>query len=177
MEGEENSEESNGDLPRYRSISNLDLARYKRPDIPGRPRFFIRAIWYIVNVLFFKNALLGLLPSSWKSSVLRCFGANIGTGLVCKPSVSIKSPWFLEIGDHVWLGENAWIDNHCQITVGSNSCISQGVYIFTGNHDWAKETFDYFSKPVMIGEGVWVAAFSTVYPGEEIPSHVVVRAN
>ena len=161
----------------YRSIVKLDLGRYVKPDIEGAPGMVVRTIWYLSNVFFFKNSVLGLIPSSLKASLLRIFGAKIGEGLVCKPGVSIKSPWFLDIGDHVWIGENAWIDNHCRVGIGSNSCLSQGVYVFTGNHDWNKPTFDYFSKPITIGEGVWVAAFATIYPGDDIPSHVVVMAD
>lgn len=159
----------------YRSIVPLDLGQYIKPVIPGAPAFLIRAVWYLTNVLLFKNAILGLVPSSLQAKVLRLFGAHIGKGLVCRPGLSIKSPWFLEVGDDVWLGENVWIDNLCSVRIGSNCCISQGVYIFTGNHDWSKPTFDYFSNPIAIGEGVWVAAFATVYPGDDIPPHVVVQ--
>lgn len=162
---------------RYRQIAYLDLSRYRRPNIPGQPGFLVRVLWYLLNTLFFRGRILGLIPSSTKRMILKAFGAKIGVGLVCKPGVSIKSPWFLNIGEHVWLGEGSWIDNHCEVLIGSNSCISQGAYIFTGNHDWSKETFDYFSKPISIGEGVWIPAFAIVYPGETIPSHVVLRPN
>lgn len=162
---------------KYRNIEKLTLGDYVKPTIPGNPGFTRRTFWYVVNVLFFQNHLLGLIPSSVKAGILRFFGARIGRGLVCKPGVSIKSPWFLEIGDHVWIGEKAWIDNHCLVKIGSNCCLSQGVYVYTGNHDYSKATFDYFSKPISIGEGVWVAAFATVHPGDEIPPHVIVKSD
>ena len=43
------------------------------------------------------------IPSSIKAKILRLFGAKIGVGVVIKPNVSIKYPWFLEIGDYSWI--------------------------------------------------------------------------
>lgn len=152
-------------------IATLDLARFERPSIPGNPSIAVRGTWYMVNALLLRSAVLGLLPSRVKARILRLFGAKVGQGVVIKPRVDIKSPWFLEIGDHVWLGEKVWIDNHTTVRIGSNSCISQGAYIFTGNHDWSEPAFAFFCKPVQIGEGVWVTAFAKVTPGMVIPDH------
>jgi acetyltransferase-like isoleucine patch superfamily enzyme len=58
-----------------------------------------------------------------------------------KPSVNIKYPWLLEVGDHVWIGEEVWIDNLAKVRIGSNVCISQGAMLLTGNHDFTKSTF------------------------------------
>ena len=117
-----------------RRITGVDLARYAAPIIPGNRSVAWRIAWHLVSALVFQSALV--LPSRWKAAVLRCFGARIGTGLVIKARVSVKYPWFLELGDHVWLGEGVWIDNHTTVAVGSDVCISQGAYLFTGNHDW-----------------------------------------
>lgn len=160
-------------MSRYREIAPLDLARFPRPEIPGNPSRALRAAWYLTGVLLFQGGL-ALLPSRVKSSILRAFGAQVGRGVVIKPRVTIKSPWCLELGDHVWIGEQAWIDNHTTVRIGSNSCISQGAYIFTGNHDWSDPTFPFFCKPVSIGEGVWITAFQRIGPGSEIPSRVAV---
>lgn len=160
---------------RYRAIAGLALDRFRRPSIVGAPSFAWRAAWYLVNALLFQSALLGLVPSAAKALLLRGFGARVGIGLVCKPRVSIKSPWFLEIGDHVWLGEAVWIDNHCAVRIGSNVCISQGAAIFTGNHDWSDPAFAFFAAPVEIGSGSWVTAFRRLGPGTRVPPRVVVR--
>jgi putative colanic acid biosynthesis acetyltransferase WcaF len=157
------------------SIAPLDLGNYKRPRIDGNRGFAWRAAWYLVNALFFQGTILGLLPSRVKAIMLRAFGAQVGSGLVCKPRVSIKYPWFLEVGDNVWLGEMVWIDNHCAVTIGSNVCISQGAYIFTGNHDFNDPAFTFFCKPIEIGDGVWVTAFQRIGPGTKIPPCTVLR--
>lgn len=122
-----------------------------------------RTLWYFVNVLVFNH---GFLPiNKLKTVTLRLFGAKIGKGVVIKPSVNIKYPWFLTIGNYTWIGENVWIDNLTHISIGNNCCISQSAMLLTGNHDFKKETFDLIVKPITIHDGVWIGAKSVVCPG------------
>lgn len=158
----------------FRPIARLDLTRFRKPVIPGNPAYLRRAAWYLLNALFFQGPILGLVPSRMKSALLRGFGARVGKGLTIKPRVSIKSPWFLEIGDHCWIGEGVWIDNHTKVTIGSSVCISQGAYIFTGNHDWNDPAFAFFCRPIEIGDGVWITAFQKIPPGTVVPAAVAV---
>ena len=161
-------------MPSFRKIAKLDLASFPAPSIRGNRGLFWQVSWYLTNALFFQGAILGLIPSRAKAGILRFFGATVGEGLVCKPRVSIKHPWFLQIGDHVWLGEQVWIDNHTTVAIGSNVCISQGAYLFTGNHDWHDPTFSFFSKEIHISDGVWITAFQRVPPGAVIEPHVAL---
>lgn len=165
-----------GNLRRFqvKPIAPIRLNRFQKPLIDGNRGSVSRTIWYVINALFFQSALLGLIPSWMKACILRSFGAKVGKGFVCKPRVSIKYPWFLEIGDYVWIGEGVWIDNHCLVTIGSNSCISQGAFVFTGNHDWGVEEFRFFCEQVEIGDHVWITAFTRVGPGSKIPNQSVV---
>lgn len=123
----------------------------------------VRALWIVVEALVLRNPLS--VWSKGKVWVLRLFGARIGVGTVIKPSVSIKHPWFLEVGDHVWLGEHLWIDNLAPVRIGSHACLSQGAMLLTGNHDYKKVRFDFQSKPIVIEDGAWVGAMCTVCPG------------
>lgn len=165
---------STQEKPLVRSIEKLDLARFPEPQVQGARGSIFRFLWYLVNALFFQSTILALIPSSAKAKILKFFGADIGSGFVCKPRVNIKSPWFLTVGENVWIGEGVWIDNLCSVKIGSNVCLSQGVKIFTGSHDWSVSTFDYFARPVAVGEGVWVTAFRVIRPGVTIPPHVAV---
>lgn len=112
--------------------------------------------------------------SGLKVFLLRIFGAKVGKGVVIKPNVNIKYPWLLEIGDHTWIGERAWIDNLAPVKIGKNCCISQGAMLLCGNHNYKKPTFDLIVKPITLEDGAWVGALSVVCPGVTIKSHAIL---
>ena len=134
-----------------------DLSKYDNSWFHIGARRLKVVVWYFINV-FFLNCSWN--PSSGlKVRLLRIFGANIGKGVVIKPSVNIKYPWNLSIGDYSWIGENVWIDNLVQVTIGSNVKLP---------------TFDLIVKPIVIENGAWVGAKSTVCPGVTMSSHSVL---
>ncbi len=136
--------------------------------------FLKRTIWFYINAVFFKTSLL---PSNGaKVFLLRLFGAKVGKNVELKPCINIKYPWFLEIGDNVWIGEDVWIDNLTDTKIGSNVCLSQGAMLLTGNHDYTTQTFNLIVKPIVIEEGVWIGAKSVVCPGVIVKSHAVLSA-
>lgn len=140
-----------------------DLAMYdNRWYRPGRNKI-IQILWYFVNILFFINPLFPII--SIKKFLLKSFGCKIGKNVVIKPSVNIKYPWLLEIGNNVWIGENVWIDNLAKITLENNTCISQGAMLLCGNHNYKKKSFDLIVKPITLKEGSWVGAKAVVCPG------------
>ena len=106
--------------------------------------------------------------------LLRMFGARIGSGVVVKPRVTIKYPWKLAVGDHSWIGEQVWIDNLDQVTIGAHVCISQGALLLCGNHDYKKPTFDLITGPIVLENGVWIGAKASVAPGVTCGSHSVL---
>lgn len=113
-------------------------------------------------------------PGFIKKVLLKTFGAKIGKGVLIKPKVSIKYPWFLTIGNHVWIGENVWIDNLAKVAIEDNACISQGAMLLCGNHNYKKSTFDLIVGEIKIEEGAWVGAQSTVCPGVTLHSHAIL---
>ncbi len=132
-------------------------------------------LWFIVNRLIINTYLP--IPVYFKCLILRIFGAKIGKGVMIKPKVNIKYPWFLEVGDYAWIGENVWIDNLGKVFIGANACVSQGVLLLTGNHDYKKETFDLILKDIIIEDGVWIGAKSVVCQGVTCKSHSVLGVN
>lgn len=154
-------------------MKTVDLGRYSESWYkPGG--VVKRALWYTANMIFFKTSIP--YPNILKCALLRLFGARVGNGINIKPCVNIKYPWFLEIGNNVWLGEESWIDNKAKVSIGNNVCISQGAYILTNNHDYKKETFDLVIKPIAIEKGAWIGARAIVCPGVTVRSHAVITA-
>ena len=129
---------------------------------PGRG-FFPRALWYFINALILNSYFFPFYsPKAW---LLKVFGAKVGQKLVIKPKVNIKYPWFLEVGENVWIGEGVWIDNLTNVKIGNNVCLSQGAFILTGNHNYSLQSFDLLVSKVILEDGVWIGANSTVCPG------------
>lgn len=123
-------------------------------------------------MFFFKTTFP--FPSFFKKQLLQFFGAKIGRSLVIKPNVNIKYPWFLEIGDNVWLGENVWIDNLAKVKMGNNVVLSQGSYLLTGSHDYKKENFDLLLGKIILKNGVWIGATATVCPNVICHEHSIL---
>lgn len=133
---------------------------------------FKRACWYIVNLIFFKSALFPF--SGFKILLLKLFGADAGKNIRIKQSVNIKYPWFLKLGNNVWIGEGVWIDNLGSVKIGNNACLSQGCMILSGNHDYTKSTFDLIVKEILIEDGVWIGAKAIVCNGVVCKDHSIL---
>jgi putative colanic acid biosynthesis acetyltransferase WcaF len=151
---------------------NSDLSKFNNSWYNPGANILKRCLWYVVNFLIFKSSWLPV--SGVKIVLLRMFGASIGKNVNIKPSVNIKYPWRLFIGNYVWIGENVWIDNLDDITIGSNSCISQGAMLLCGNHNYKKESFDLITGKIILEEGVWIGAKAIVCPGVTCHSHSVL---
>jgi putative colanic acid biosynthesis acetyltransferase WcaF len=116
-----------------------------------------------------------LIPFSFpRKFILQIFGAKIGKSVVIKPGVNIKYPWYLEIGDHCWLGEHVWIDNLAKVTIENHVCISQGAKLLCGNHNYKKTTFDLMVNEIILEEGVWIGAKSVICPGVTCKTHAIL---
>ncbi|MBD2364214.1 colanic acid biosynthesis acetyltransferase WcaF [Anabaena minutissima FACHB-250] len=129
---------------------------------PGAP-YWKQLVWYFIGSPLVESRWLPI--SGLKVLALRWFGAKIGQGVRLKPGVRVKFPWRLTVGDYAWIGEDVWIDNLTHVTIESHVCISQGVYLCTGNHDWNDLSFKLKIAPIHIQEGSWIAAKSVIGPG------------
>ena len=132
------------------------------------------AAWQLVKCIFFKPVFPW--PSAVKVGLLRLFGAQVGQGVCIKPQVNIHLPWKLSIGDHAWIGEEAFLLNFEPLSIGSNSCISQRAFLCGGNHDYRDPAMKYRNGPITIGDGAWVGAQVFVGPGVAIGVDAVVTA-
>lgn len=128
-------------------------------------------MWWLLQAMLVRSWIPG---SAHRRFLLRLFGARIGAGTIFKPGLRVKFPWRLVIGDHTWVGEGVWIDNLGMVKIGSHCCISQGVYLCTGNHNWSSPQFDLTVAPIEIHDSAWVCAKAVIAPGVVIGEGAVL---
>lgn len=141
----------------------MHLNCYTTGDYTPGASIFKQLCWFFLGAPLVETRLLPF--SGLKVCLLRYFGAKIGQGVRIKPGVKIKFPWRLTIGNDCWLGENSWLDNIAPILLEDNICLSQGVYLCTGNHDWNHPYFQLIPAPIHIKSGSWIAAKAIIGPG------------
>jgi putative colanic acid biosynthesis acetyltransferase WcaF len=152
----------------------VDLSVYTTGKFDRGAGVLKEAIWLLVNFVLFR--LCPFSFSALKCATLRLFGAHIGRNVTIKPRVNITFPWKLAIGDHVWLGEECWLQNLEHITIGNNVCISPRAFLCTGSHNYKTPTFDLIVKPIIVENGSWIAASAWIGPGVTIGTHAVLTA-
>lgn len=148
-------------------LDNYSTGTYK----PGA-NIIKQMLWFFIGSPLLATRWIPM--SGFKVMVLRIFGAKIGRGVRIKPGLRVKFPWRLTVGDYAWLGEDAWIDNLAEVTIGAHACISQGVYLCTGNHDWNHPDFKLIVAPIHIQESCWIAAKSVIGPGVTVGKGAVL---
>ncbi len=133
-----------------------------------------QAAWLAVLELAFKR---WWLPRRLRPPLLRLFGARVGQGVVIRDRVHLTWPWYLTIGDDVWIGREVQLLTSTGITIGHDVCISQHAMIISSGHDPSSEDFRVYDYPVTIGNHVWICTRALVLHGVKLPDHTVVNAN
>lgn len=149
----------------------LDL--YSAPNFNRGAPVFKEVLWIAIGSRMIRSWVPG---SSWRVKILRLFGARIGNGTIWKPGVRVKFPWRLEIGDHCWIGEDVWIDNLAEVRLSSHTCVSQGAYLCTGNHNWSVPSFDLVTRDIEVKAGAWIGARAIVTPGSRLEAGAILTA-
>jgi putative colanic acid biosynthesis acetyltransferase WcaF len=152
--------------------SPVDLSNYSAGNFDRGRAAVVEYLWRFVSAIVFQSSLVPFY--GLKRAILSLFGARVGRGVIIKPRVSITLPWKLDLGNHCWIGEDAWLDSLDEIRIGSHACISQHVYLCTGNHDYRSRRFDLRVQPILVGDGAWVAAGAIVGPGVTIGAGAVL---
>lgn len=109
-------------------------------------------------------------------------------------NIQITAPFFVDYGKFIHIGENTEINMNCvfldcnTIRIGANTLIAPGVHIYAVFHPIKAEDrfprrstaeFNFavgMTKPVTIGDAVWIGGGSVILPGVEIGDNVVIGA-
>jgi len=83
----------------------------------------------------------------------------------------------LEIGDHFSCNTNCSISCNSNIVIGDDNMWGWNIEVFDSDNHYlthSKRPENEERKPIMIGDHVWIAAFSHILKGAKIPSGSVV---
>lgn len=144
----------------------IELDKYREP----KNHRLRRLLWLLVNCTLFRVS-----PSLVRNGLLRLFGAHIGKSLVYR-TVDIYDPANLSIGNMSCIGPHVEIYCKDKIVIGDNSVISQRAYVCTASHDVQSPVMALMTKPISIGNGVWVASRAVILPGADLGNGSVVGA-
>jgi putative colanic acid biosynthesis acetyltransferase WcaF len=133
-----------------------------------------RILWNLFSTLLFRFSPRPL--HEWRSFLLRCFGAKVGLRVHVYPGVKIWAPWNLDLADECGIANGAILYSQGKITVGYRSVISQGAHLVTGTHDYSDSGFPLITKPIYIGDHVWIATEAFIHPGITIGEGCVIGA-
>ena len=155
-----------------RDCQRLDKVRLPE-NFRGKSTFVVQLWWIIQSTLF------GCSPQfmyAWRNFLLRLFGAHVGANVKVRPTARITFPWKVKLGNYSRIGDEVVLYSLGEINVGDHAVISQRSYLCSGSHDYTDQTFQLFTKPIVIGNQVWVAADVFVSPGVKIGDGCVVGA-
>lgn len=139
-------------------IINLFYPEYYRPKY-GYQRYYLLFFHYLIPQFFFRLNPKVKWPVHYTSKVIA--PKNITKGILCDP------------GD----GINTYIQANNGIIFGSNIEIGPGVSIISANHDPSNYRKHIKSKPIQIGNHVWIGANTTILPEVIIGNNVIIGAN
>ncbi len=149
----------------------IDLSQAPGAPEPLRKSRWTTLSWSLVELALVSNRLQ--ISSRLRAWALRLYGAQIGSGVVMRPRLRVKSPWNLVIGDRCWIGDGVWFHNRDRITVGSDVSISQESYLTTGAHAFRTD-MALVTKPIVIEDGVWITSRCVVLGGAHIGRSAVI---
>lgn len=162
----------NADSPRLNLPPMVDLRQYDQSWFDrGRPGWLI-LLWWLVQAIAFP-----LTPQplhSLRRGILRLFGGKIGRGVQIRPTARFTYPWKIEIGDYTWIGDDVVLYSLDRIYIGEHCVISQKSYLCTGSHNPQDPAFGLVTQPIMIGNGVWIAADCFIGPGVKIGANALI---
>ena len=134
-------------------------------------RTFAKKLLHKLNVTEYmmngnaRNILRQLLPNSNKK-------------------IYIEPPFHCDYGYNIHSGENVYFNVNCvvldtmKVSIGNNVFFGPNVHVYTATHplDVIERQTVEFSKPVVIGNDVWIGGNSVICPGITIGNGVTIGA-
>ena len=105
------------------------------------------------------------------------FGMKIGKGSRLNMKVLVWAPWKIQIGEDTVVNEYALLDGRGGLSIGNGTAIAMWATRYSSSHYSDSDTFEYYTKPTVIGNCCWICARSIILPGSEILDRAIIGAN
>lgn len=129
-------------------------------------------------VYLFLNYFVANIPAWWfRRAIYTIFGMKIGHGARINMKCTVISPWKIQIGNNTAINEFVTLDGRGGLTIGNDCSISINSIIFTASHHVNSESFEYYKRSTIIGDGVWVGARAVINAGTVLNNKVIIGAN
>ena len=123
---------------------------------------------------------VGLIPSHHiRKFIYKALGAEIGKNVVFHFRTEVRGLHRLKIGDGTIIGDNALLAAGRGLTIGKNVNLSSNVSIYSGAHDHRDPYFKSTpakTRPITIGDRVWIGSNAIILTGVSIGEGAVVCA-
>lgn len=144
---------------------------YHRPSFSLKDRL-ARLLWRVAYLLLYRISPRPM--HTWRTLLLRIFGAKMGSGCHFYPSGKVWAPWNLICEDCCTLADQAEIYNPSPVFLGSHCIISQHAYICGATHDYNHPDFPMISYSMRLGAYSWICARASVSPGVNVGAGAVL---
>jgi acetyltransferase-like isoleucine patch superfamily enzyme len=136
----------------------------------------ISSFFLVKWITLFFVKLRWIYSRVWSHFRFKALVPNSGDS-VCHYSVEIKYGNNIQIGDGVAIGPNSCLGAKSSIIIGNNVTLSRGVMIETAALDLSKPLpYSHYSKPIVIEDGVWVAANALILAGVTLHKNALIGA-
>lgn len=120
-----------------------------------------------------------LVPRLIRSRLWSCIGHHVDKSATINPNCYLGANKGLSVGKDTFINYECFFDLGAATTIGSGCSFGYQTMLVTCSHDIGDRTQRAglpISRPIVIGDGVWLGARVTVMPGVTIGSGCVVAA-
>lgn len=121
--------------------------------------------------------LLSHIPSHHvRRAAHRAAGIKIGKGSTIHMGATFYDPRHISIGDDTIIGEKVTLDGRDVLKIGSHVALASEVMVYNSQHDIHDPFFKPVTKPVHIGDYVFIGPRAIILPGVTIGEGAIIAA-